>query len=183
MCVTILKQILTRTFACVHIYVHKHAYTSSWYTQVCSFTDTNCLLLMHSTSSLYIQATGHMVVDVQTDRQIQWMNKRNIAQTHTLAHVEHTRRPLSCGGDECELTFSRSSYILTYLQTYVCVFIDICFLFVHLIWVCMTAFPLSLCFSSVQLSLFERKPAVGSAIRHISRAFIAQVTLRVSHGC
>ena len=73
---------------------------------------------------------------------------------------------------------TRSSYIHTNKHAYVCVYI--CFWFVHLIWVCVTAIWLSLCYSSVQLSLFERKPAVGSGIRHIFWAFIAQVTLRVT---
>jgi hypothetical protein len=78
---------------------------------------------------------------------------------------------------------SRFSYNHTYQHAYLCVCVFIYMLFFCLfVWVYLTAGCLLLCFSSVQVALFEQQPVVGPAIGHFRRAFIASVSVRVSRG-
>jgi hypothetical protein len=58
---------------CVYVWVYM---TTVW-------PHIKSLLYMDSTSALYIQASGHTDVHVQTDRQTQWMDWRNSSSTHT----------------------------------------------------------------------------------------------------
>jgi hypothetical protein len=80
------------------------------------------------------------------------------------------------------LSLLMQSYIPTCIPVCVYVYMYIYIYILLFSWVYLTAGALTLCFSSVQVALFEQQPVVGPASRHFRRAFIASVSVRVSRG-
>jgi hypothetical protein len=73
----------------------------AWVYMTAVWPSIKCLFHMHSTSALSMQASGHTDVHVRTDRQTQWMDRRNSSSTHTRtcsAHSHTLEMWLSCGG-------------------------------------------------------------------------------------
>ncbi len=93
-------------------------------------------------------------------------------------------RPWAAVVTSVTLIRSRISDNHTYIRAYMCMCVfTYAFVVCLLFWVYLTAVCLTLCFSSIQVSLFEKQQVVIPVKRHFCRTFIASVSVRVSRDC